>query len=126
MLGYFSFTVIADRYSRVLALACDEAAAAMERDSSAGGHVARYSLAMGTDTASLLQQALALPEGEREMLAAELLASIDGPDIEHSPERAAEWAREIERRIERFAKGDSQGVDLDAARQRVSAALSDG
>lgn len=85
-----------------------------------------YDLAMGSDAASLLQQALALPDDEREELAAELLASLDGPDSEYSPEKADAFAREIERRIERFANGESEGVDLATARQRVKAALSDG
>ncbi len=73
-----------------------------------------------------LQQALALPEDEREMLAAELLASLDGPDPEYSPERADPWAHEVERRIERSASGESAGVDLATARQRVETALADG
>lgn len=81
---------------------------------------------MGSDTASLLQQALALPEDEREMLAVELLASLDGPDPEYSPAKADAWAHEVERRIERFANGESEGVDLATARQRVKAALADG
>ena len=81
---------------------------------------------MGFDASALLQQALALPEHEREMLAAELLASIEIRTSDYSPEKADAWAREIERRIERFATGDSQSVGLDAARQRVDAALADG
>jgi hypothetical protein len=80
---------------------------------------------MGTDTAALLKQALALPEDERETLAAELLASLDGPDPECSREKADAFARELERRIERIATGESQGVDLATARQQVKAALTE-
>lgn len=85
-----------------------------------------YPSGMGSDTASLFQQALALPADEREMLAGELLARLDGPDPESSPEEADAWAREIERRIERFANGESEGVELATARQQVRAALADG
>ena len=85
-----------------------------------------YPVPMASDTASLLQQALALPEDAREMLAAELLASLDGPDPEYSPDKADAWAREIERRIERFANGESEGIDLATARKHVKAALPDG
>jgi hypothetical protein len=81
---------------------------------------------MGSDTASVLRQALALPDDDREMIAAELLASLDGSDTEYSPERAEAWAREVERRIERFANGESEGFDIATARQRVKAALTGG
>lgn len=81
---------------------------------------------MGSETASLLRQALALPEDEREMLAAELLASLDGPDPEYSSEKADAWAREVERRIERFTTGESEGMSLATARRQVKAALADG
>ena len=60
------------------------------------------------------------------MLAAELLASLDGPDPEYSPEKADAWAREIERRIERCADGESAGIDLATAPSQVGAALADG
>ena len=84
-----------------------------------------YSLPMGSNAAALLKQALQLPEDEREMVASELLASLDSSDPEYSPEKAEAFAREIERRIERFATGESEGVDLPTARQRVKASLTD-
>lgn len=78
---------------------------------------------MGTDAASVLSEGLALPEEERARVAAELFASLDSRDPEYSPEQALAWARTTEERIERFASGESQGVDLEAARQRVDAVL---
>lgn len=80
---------------------------------------------MGSETASLLQQAMALPEDERELLAAELLASLDGPDPDCSSDEAEAWAREVERRIGRFANGESEGIDVATARHQVTAALTD-
>ncbi len=66
-----------------------------------------------------------LPEEERARVAAELFASLDSRDLEYSAEQALAWARTVEERIERFASGESEGVQLDAARQRVNAALAD-
>jgi multidrug resistance efflux pump len=60
------------------------------------------------------------------MLASELLASLDPSDTKYSAEQADAFAREIERRIERFAARESEGVDLAAARQQVQAALAEG
>ena len=78
---------------------------------------------MTSDAVAVLREALALPEGDRANIAAELLASLDGPGSDYTPERADEYAREIERRLERVASGQSAGVDLDAARAQVGAAL---
>ena len=58
-------------------------------------------------------------------MAAELFASLESRDPEYSADHTAAWARKVEERIERFAGGESQGVDLDAARQRVDTALAD-
>lgn len=78
---------------------------------------------MGTDAASVLSEGLALPEEERARVAAELFASLQSRDPEYSAEQALAWARTVEERIEQFASGESEGVQLDAARQRVDAAL---
>ena len=69
---------------------------------------------------------LALPDADREMLAAELLPSLDGPERQYSPAKADAWARKVERRIERFVGGESEGIDLATAQQQVRAALADG
>lgn len=54
----------------------------------------------------ILQDALALPLGQRAELAAELLASLDG-----EPEEAVEtaWAAEIASRVERIRRGEAKG-----------------
>lgn len=78
---------------------------------------------MGTDAASVLSKGLALPEDERARVAAELFASLESRESEYSPDQALVWARALEDRIERFATGESEGVDLAAARRRVDAAL---
>jgi len=90
-----------------------------------GDGVAIDLVVMGSETASLLQQALALPEDEREMLAAELLASLHGRAARYSADQADPCARDIERRIERLANAESAGIDLATARQQVRAALAD-
>lgn len=90
-----------------------------------GGSELRYDSAVGTDAATVLSEGLALPEEERARVAAELFASLESRDPEYSAERSLAWARTIEERIERFVRGESQGVDLDAARQRVDTALTD-
>jgi len=73
----------------------------------------------------VLSGGLALPEEERACVAAELFASLESRDPEYSAELSLDWARRVEERIDRFARGESQGVDLDAARQRVDTALAD-
>jgi hypothetical protein len=84
-----------------------------------------YDSVVGTDAASVLSDGLALPEEERARVAAELFASLESRDPEYSAERSLAWARTVEERIERFARGESPGVDLDDARQRVDTALAD-
>src|SRR5690606_7043927 len=79
---------------------------------------AMYGGSVGVNAEWLLEQALALPASEREVL-----ASVGGPDAHYSPERAEAFASEIERRIERFVAGESEGVDLPAARHRARASL---
>ncbi len=69
---------------------------------------------------------MALHEDQRARVAAELFASLEGPDPDSSPEQADAWAREVERRIERFVSGESVGVDLDDARRQVKSEITDG
>jgi hypothetical protein len=70
----------------------------------------------------LLREAQALPEGERADLAAELLASLDGP-ADDSYEVEAAWAAEIGRRAVRVLSGESAGEAWSDARQRIGAHL---
>lgn len=80
---------------------------------------------MGSDARSVLRDGLALSEADRAEVAAELFASLQGPNG-YSSDDATEWARSVEQRIERVASGETHVVDLAAARQRVDAALADG
>ena len=65
---------------------------------------------------NLLHQALTLPADERAELAAELIASLDGPadtDVESA------WAAEVERRAARVLSGDSEGIPWEEIRLRI-------
>ncbi|MEQ8438065.1 MAG: addiction module protein [Ilumatobacter fluminis] len=73
---------------------------------------------MASDTAALLRQALALPDGEREDLAMELLASLpESVDNELSDE----WVGEVERRIEQVESGAVVCEEWDVVEQRLLA-----
>lgn len=77
-----------------------------------------YALRMGTDTAALLQQVLALPEAEREELATEALASLYEPAGDGLTD---EWIDEIERRIEQAESGAVVCEEWDVVEQRLLA-----
>jgi putative addiction module component (TIGR02574 family) len=64
----------------------------------------------------LLKEALELPDAERAELAAELMASFDGPA---DPDVEAAWALEIERRATNVLTGESQGNAWDEVRGRI-------
>jgi putative addiction module component len=81
---------------------------------------------MPLDVNSVLEEALALPEAERALVAAELLASIDDPAEDYSPEAADEFARDLERRIERVASGESAGIDYETAQRLLDEELARG
>jgi putative addiction module component (TIGR02574 family) len=69
----------------------------------------------------LLQEVLMLPADERADVAAELLASLDGPEADLAVE--AEWAAEIERRAHRVLAGQSAGIAREEVRQRAEREL---
>lgn len=71
---------------------------------------------MGDAAKKLLAEALGLPEAERAELAAELLASFDGPA---DPDVEAAWAVEIDRRAARVLSGESPGIPWEEARERI-------
>ena len=77
---------------------------------------------MGEVAKRLLKEALALPDAERAELAAELMASFDGPP---DPDVEAAWAAEIERRAAKVLSGESQGVPWDEVRERIERELRD-
>jgi hypothetical protein len=81
---------------------------------------------MALDVRSVLEEALALPDAERPLIAADLLASIDDPAEDYSAETADEFARELERRIERVASGESVGVDFETAQRLLDEELAHG
>lgn len=75
---------------------------------------------MGETAEKLLREALRLGDDERAELAAELLASLDGP-----PDADAEeaWALEIERRAAKVLSGESKGVPWEEVRDRIEREL---
>jgi hypothetical protein len=67
---------------------------------------------MTKEAQQLLDEVLRLPMSERALVAAELMASMDG-----APDADAEqaWGVEIARRARRALTGESEGLDWDAA-----------
>lgn len=74
---------------------------------------------------ALLREALKLPSEERADVAAELLASLDEPDVEDAAAVQAAWAAEIERRARRVLAGESVGEPWEDVRDRVSRSLTE-
>jgi len=71
---------------------------------------------MTTPAETLLAKALRLAPKARAALAAELLASLDGPA---DPDAESAWATEIERRAEAIEAGTSELESWEDARLRV-------
>lgn len=65
---------------------------------------------------------MSLPPEERADLAAELLASLDGPPDDPAEVEAA-WATEIEKRARRVLEGKSTGEPWEDVRRRIEAGL---
>lgn len=79
---------------------------------------------MGANAAALLEQVLALPEGERQDFVAQLIARFPAP--EDSPDLdSPEWAAEIERRARRVLAGESTGDEWEVAERRILDRLAD-
>ena len=76
---------------------------------------------MGKAAEKLLHEALRLPTEERAELAAELIASLDGPA---APDVEAAWAVEIERRAAKVLSGESQGAPWEEVRRRIEREIS--
>jgi hypothetical protein len=66
--------------------------------------------------AAVLADALRLDEQARAELAAELLASLDGPA---DPDAEGAWNREIERRVTLVESGAAISESWDEARRRI-------
>jgi putative addiction module component (TIGR02574 family) len=71
---------------------------------------------MDMTSQQLLQSALALPEGARADLAAELIASLD-PTIDADYEAA--WSDEIKRRLDLLDSGAVKAIPWQEARTRI-------
>lgn len=80
---------------------------------------------MSSDAMTILRDALALSDGDRADLAAELLASLPAPEggLEIDSE---EWLREIERRARSLESGEAQLESWDVVEQRIRAKFSSG
>lgn len=78
---------------------------------------------MGSDAVAVLREALALSEGDRADIAAELLASLPAPDggLEIDSD---EWLREIESRARRVLAGETALENWDTVEQRILGKLS--
>ncbi len=68
-------------------------------------------------TESLLADALRLDERARAELAAQLLASLDGPS---DPDAATAWAEEIERRVNALEAGTERLESWENAKRRIA------
>ena len=69
---------------------------------------------------ALLREALALPEEDRADVAAELLASLDGPAHDDAHTVRSLWSQELERRAKRVLSGEAPGEEWAIVRQRLA------
>jgi putative addiction module component (TIGR02574 family) len=72
----------------------------------------------------IVQQALALSPDDRAYVADVIEQSLTGGEFA-SPEIAAAWAAEIERRIDAYDRGEIQALDAETAIQRLRRYLAD-
>ena len=70
----------------------------------------------------LLRDALSLPLEDRAAVAAELLASLDGP-LEQAADVEAAWAAEIEKRARGVLTGQASGQTWSEAYSEIEASL---
>jgi len=77
---------------------------------------------MGAEARKILEQALALPEKEREELVAALSDSLSPEPVSLSPE----WNAEIESRIAAVERGESKLIPGDEVEARILRSLSRG
>ena len=72
----------------------------------------------------VIQQALALPPGDRAYVADVLEQSLTHGEFA-TPEAAAAWVAEIERRVAAYDRGEMQAAGVEAAMERIRAQLAD-
>jgi putative addiction module component (TIGR02574 family) len=70
----------------------------------------------------IAQQALALPPEDRAFLAELLELSLTAEGFS-TPELAAEWPTEVERRIEAYDRGETHAVDANTAMREMREGL---
>ena len=74
---------------------------------------------MTEQTQSLLEDALALPAGQRAELVHDLLASLEPATTENRDQVAAMWSRELERRGHATLNGTAPGTEWATVRARL-------
>jgi Putative addiction module component len=80
---------------------------------------------MRSRAVTVLREALALSEGDRASIAAELLASLPEPEGSVAID-SDEWVREIENRARGVRSGETVFEDWDTVEQRILGKLSNG
>ncbi len=79
---------------------------------------------MTTQRDDILEQALALPPVDRAIVADALEQSLCS-DTFASPEIAAAWAAEVERRLAAYERGEMTAVDADVALKNIRKRLAE-
>jgi hypothetical protein len=74
-------------------------------------------MAIGSE--AILREALTLPARARASVAAELLASLEGPAVDDVEAVKAAWVEELEHRASRAQTGDDPGEPWPILRDRV-------
>lgn len=64
---------------------------------------------MAISSETIVEEALALPPAERVVVIARLMSSLDEADSRLD----AQWAEEVEARLDAFERGEIQGVPLE-------------
>jgi putative addiction module component (TIGR02574 family) len=74
---------------------------------------------MSVGSEAVLREALTLSSRERAEVAAELLASLDEPEVDDAEATRAAWAEELERRARRALAGEDPGEPWQALQERL-------
>jgi predicted nucleic acid-binding protein len=74
---------------------------------------------MAVDSDAVLREALTLSSRERAEVAAELLASLDEPEVGDAEAVRVAWAEELEHRARRALSGDDPGEPWRALQDRM-------
>lgn len=80
-------------------------------------------MTMSIEPEAILRDALALPTRARAVVAAELLASLEDPDVDDGAAVAAAWAQELEQRARRALSSEDRGESWPLVRDRLRDAL---